>query len=428
MPSSQSNKLLKWSLIIAISGTIALGIALLFAQQADRRFDLALEKSPLEQLQKLSQSNEHNRDHLIFYWLGIRLGEAGQDPAALSALTQAALLNPNFAKSRYALGVILERTNHPQEAEGQLKRAIELEPNRSDPYFLLGKLYGKYGKFRESELCLRKANSLNPNDIESRFLLSVILLELAARTNEPFREEARDILLKLERQAPEDTRILSLLASSQVYFSQIKEAEALYRRILKINPNDLKSKALLGRSIAEQATDTKAFDEAEQLLLVCASKDSKNPAIPLAQGILFLRRTQAAKAIPYFQLAITRKTQEPEVWFHLGRAFMQVGKTAEAQQATTTFTRRDKNRREVRSLQLRLGFEAGESQEEIKKADGMRLQIARILMEDGNYRGARKHLETILQHNPTHAEAMQSLQTCLSASATQKNNATPKTN
>lgn len=417
MPYSPKKKLFKWFLLILSCTVVAVCIAIFSAQQSDRNFDVALEHSSLDQLQRLATNPSHDRDPLVFYWLAVRLGEKGQQHNALNALLRSVQLNPNLAKSRYALGVLLDQTNHPQEAEGQLQQAIKLNSNRPDAYFALGKLYGKYGKFREAELCLRKATALNPDDIEAPFLLSVILLELATRTNEPFREEARDILLKLEKKAPQDTRILSVLASSHVFFSQIQEAEALYRRILKIDPTDLKSKTLLGRSIAEQATEPKGFAEAEQLLLDCAAKDAKNPAIPLALGILYLRQAKPTQAIPYLKSAIDKKTMEPEVWFHLGRAYMQVGKAQEAQKATAIFTQRDQNRREIRSLQLRLGFEQGDTAEQIKQADAIRLQLAQVHLKDSNYPAARKLLEAILSHDPTQKEAQNSLKHCTTLQA-----------
>jgi len=428
MSTSPLKKVLLWLGIFAGCGVLALSVALFLARQSDANFDRSLETSSLEKLRSISQSPEHDRDPLVFYWLGIRLGEAREDRPAVNALVRSVQLNANVAKSRYALGVALERANLPSEAEGQLKRAIELEPKRVEPYYVLGKMCGKYSRFREAETYLRKAVAIDPQDIEASFLLSVVLLELSVRTSEPYREEARDILLKLEKRAPQDTRILSLLASSHVFFNEIQEAEALYRRILAIQPDDLKSKALLGRSLAEQATSPTAFAEAEKLLAECAEKDPASPATPLAQGVLYFRQNQSARAIPFFRLAIERKTLEPEVWFYLGRALMQIGKKAEGQQATALFARKDKNKREVRSLQMRLGFETGDAPEQIKQSDDLHLQIARLLMDDTNYRAAETHLQAILSHNPNHAEAKNRLKRCQAEMPSSSSHAPTKSN
>lgn len=414
MNTSTRKKALKWLGILLLCGVLAFSVALFLARQSDANFDHSLETSSLEKLRSIAQSPEHDHDSLVFYWIGVRLGEAKEDRLAVNALVRSVQLNPNVAKSRYALGVALERANLPAEAEGQLKRAIELEPKRAETYCVLGKMCGKYRRFREAETYLRKAVALDPQNIETSFLLSVVLLELSVRTNEPHREEALDILLKLEKRAPKDTRILALLASSHVFFNEIHEAEALYRRILAIKPDDLQYKVLLGRSLAEQATTPDAFAEADKLLAECAAKDSINPAIPLAQGVLYFRESQSARAIPFFRLAIERKTMEPEVWFYLGRALMQVGKTAEGRKATALFTRREKNKRERRSLQMQLGFVTGDSPEQIKQSDDLHLQIARSLMDDENYRAAEKHLQAILSHNPTHTEAKIRLKKCQS--------------
>jgi hypothetical protein len=76
------------------------------------------------------------------------------------------------------------------------------------------------------------------------------------------------------------------------------------------------------------------------------------------------------------------------------------------------FTKRDKNRRDIRSLQMRLGFEAEETPEQIKQSDALHLQLARLLMEDGNYLTAGQHLQAILSHDSNHAEANRRLQQC----------------
>lgn len=423
MKNAPLKKVAMWLAIFGGCCALALGVAFLLARKADADFDRSLETSSAETLQRISQSPAHDRDPLVFYWLGVRLGEAGEVKPSMNALVRSVQLNPNIAKSRYALGVALDRANLPAEAEGQLKRAIELDPKRAEPYYALGKMCGKYSRFKEAESYLRKAAALAPQDVETAFLLSVTLLELSVRTNEPYREEARDILLKLEKQAPQDVRILSLLASSHVFFNQIQEAEALYRRIIALQPDDIKSKALLGRSLAEQATSPAGFAEAEKLLEECASKDPENPAVPLAQGVLYFRQSQPARAVPFFQRAIERKTLEPEAWFHLGRALIQTGKTEEGRKATEIFTRKDKNKRETRALTLQLGFEQGTTPEEIQRSDALHIQIARILMEDENYRAAAPHLAVILSHNPNHAEAKSRLQTCQSAAVSTNSNA-----
>lgn len=403
---------LRWALIVLFGIGGAVGAAYFAADRADRQARARLAQAPLDELQRMAEQAQHRRDPLVFYWLGVRLSEANRPKDAVLALARAVLLDEKSPRSRYALGVALDAVNRPREAEDQLKQAIALEPNSAQSHFVLGKLYGKYSRWQESVTYLKKASALDPQDIEAPFLLALCYEELATRTHAPFREEARAILEKLEQRAPNDIRILKTLAGNYVFFNQISKAEALYRRIVALDPGDMKTRALLGRSLAEQAETPAALAESERLLTECLAKAPNSPGASLAMGILEARRERPAKAVPHIQRAIALGIEEPEAWFHLSRALAQCKRKEEARQANAIFQRKDAARLKIRGLEMRLGFYSEENESQRKENDAIRLQLAQVLMDEKRYPVALAHLQRILLRDPDHAEARRLARLC----------------
>src|SRR5262249_47963327 len=158
-------------------------------------------------------------------------------------------------------------------------------------YFTLGNLYGRYKRWSQAAEQLRKAVDLNPNDLEAQYLLAYCYGEM-------FQEDKKlDILEKLVKRTPDNIRVLKSLGYVYLFFGKFTEAEELYRRVLKLAPNDLETHYLLGRALAEQANSPEAFAAAERELMGVVAKKPDNPGVHLALGILHIRRNEPAQAI-----------------------------------------------------------------------------------------------------------------------------------
>lgn len=397
--------------LVAAAAVVATAIAYVGALQMDRRFDAQLAAASVDQLQKRAAEPQYQRDAKVHYWLGVRLSEAGRERDALVALTRSAQLDPDAAPTRYALGVLLEQMGRPEDAEGQFLAAVKNDPKAPLTHFTLGRVYGKYNRWRQAVASLETAHKLDPENHEITLGLAMAYHELALRSHEPWREQARALLEGLERKIPRDIRVLKQLAGLYVFFNQMDEAEARYRRILEIDPGDFRIRMQLGRSIAEKADTPAAFAEARKLLASCAADDPLNPDVALAHGILSFRDEKPREAVAHLRRAASLGSREPETWFYLGRALTRTGDMDGARAANATYTRRDRARRAIRALETRLAFDDN-SEQVAAEMEKNRIELARLLIADGTPDKAVPHLKTVLSRNPAQPVALALMRRC----------------
>ncbi|MGE3466151.1 MAG: tetratricopeptide repeat protein [Pyrinomonadaceae bacterium] len=138
---------------------------------------------------------------------GNRLFDENQTEAAIEALKQAIVLNPDLAEAHYKLGVAyallemqMERTGRTPpvetDADGKkitkprseraFEKAVEayekwLKENKEDDvaHFNLGRTYSKLLKDEEAEEHFREAVKLKPDDTEYQTELGAVLIKLA---------------------------------------------------------------------------------------------------------------------------------------------------------------------------------------------------------------------------------------------------------
>jgi tetratricopeptide (TPR) repeat protein len=337
-------------------------------------------------------------DPIVWYWLGAKLTEMGKQEKSVQALSRSVALNPRSAPSRAALGLVLARLNRASEAEAQLKEGIALNPKLQFAHFALGNLYGKYNRWEQAAVELKTACDLSPDDHEANYLLAVCYGNL-------FQEDRKmDILERLTQRYPDNLRDLKSLGYVYVFYGKFAQAEALYRHILTLEPNDQETRYLLGRSLAEQAVTPQAFAVAEKELKDVAARVPDNPGVHLALGILFFRRNEPARAVQELERAIALHIPEHKTWLYLGQSYMRVGRTADAQRALATFQRTANTKRLVSQLENRLLN---------TPADGeARLRLVRVYMDDKDYQRARNHLRLLLTQDKGNAQALKLAREC----------------
>jgi cytochrome c-type biogenesis protein CcmH/NrfG len=120
---------------------------------------------------------------------------------AVPVLTRAIQVNPNAARSLYALGVINLKSNRSTEAINWLLLAEDKNPKNPNVHMMLGLAYGNVGSLVESEQAFKKAYLLGGGKSEVaivHFYLAVIYnrqrrYSEAVRELELFLKEAEDV-------------------------------------------------------------------------------------------------------------------------------------------------------------------------------------------------------------------------------------------
>jgi len=397
--------IVRWLLILIVCVMAAALLARWWDSRADERMEARLRKASLEELERLSR--ERDWDPMVFYWLGERLTDAGRHKEAVKALARSAALNPASSPARAALGLALARSDRPDEAESQLKAALDLDPKSAFAHFTLGNLYGRYKRWEQAAKHLKAVSELEPNNLEAQYLLAVCYGELLLE------DRKMALLENLVQRAPKEVRYLKSLGYAYLFFGRFEQAEATYRRVLQIAPQDLETRYLLGRSLAEQASTPEAFAAAEKELRTVQARVPDNPGVHLALGILYFRRNEPQRAIPVLERAIKLRITEHKTWLYLGQSYMRVGRAAEAKRTLAEFERGTRISRTISQLENRLLNTPEDTPERVREKKSVRLRLVRVYMEDNQYGRALNNVRLVLEHDPENAEARKLARLCL---------------
>lgn len=396
--------LLRWVAIVAGCLVAALLLAHWWAGKSEEQFQVRLREMPLEQLQELAARREW--DPMLFYWLGVRLTSEGRHPEAVLALTRSVALNPRSASAHASLGVALGRAGRFADAEAQLKQALALDPRFPFAHFALGSLYARHKVWEPAAEHLKIAAELNPEDMEAAFLLAQCYGELFQENRK------REILERLLRRAPNEVRFLKEMGYVLLFYGKFAEAEAIYRRILALDPEDQETRYLLGRALAEQANTPEAFATAERELRGVAAKVPDEPSVHLALGILHFRRNEPEKAVTALERAIQLGVREQKAWLYLGQAYLRLGRIAEGKQTLAQFERRARFKRTVTHLENRLLNMPEETPKQRQEKIAVRLRLVRVYMEDRKWERALNNLRLIQEQSPDHPEVLKLARVC----------------
>ena len=406
-PPSRRRRVWRVARLVAV-GAVCLAAAAFLARwwtlRSEAAFDAHLRVADRDELAKTIRAHPWNPE--VYYWLGVRLTEAGHHKEAVDVLARSVALNPRSAPSRAALGLALARTDQPQEAEAQLKEAIRLAPRQPFAYFTLANLYGRYRRWQQAAVALEKVRALEPGNLEARYLLAQCYGEL-------FQEDLKMAELeRLVKEAPDNVRYLKSLGYVYLFFGKFAQAEALYRHVIAIAPQDLETHYLLGRALAEQAQSAEAFAEAEKRLRAVAAKVPQNPGVHLALGILHFRRGEPALAVSELEGAVKRGITENKTYLYLGQAYARTGRAADAQRTLALFQRGAETNRTVTHLENRLLNLPEDTDTQRREKSVLRLRLARVYVADKNYARAVPHLRLVLEQDKNDVAAQNLLRLC----------------
>jgi tetratricopeptide (TPR) repeat protein len=174
-----------------------------------------------------------------------------------------------------------------KKAIPRYERATKLDPSMAEAWFYLGSshqaLYrpGKEGDENKAHLDAAIENykkSLEMNKADNDRLKKVKTNTLAALTaiysDDPYRnyEEATRYAEQLVQENPNDAKNLYAKANLYEKFNKIDEAEATYKHVAELNPNDPKACGALAAFYNKPLWDGKSkFDQAIEVLQRCAA-------------------------------------------------------------------------------------------------------------------------------------------------------------
>ncbi len=233
--------------------------------------------------------------------------QAHDFPLALKLLTPLAEASPKDAHLRYDLGSAQDALDQNSAAEQTYRAAIADDPNFVDPHVALGLLLARATRFDDAHAELLAATTLPAGNPA---LKARAFRALARIDQKPHPAAARDELLealKLSPETPEDTLLAAELALSAA--DGAAAAEAAYRRVLALQPEDPSASAGLAKLLAQ----TQRLPEAEALLIRALATAPADAALTVQLASVYHSEGKPEKSIPLVEALHKTIPENPDV-------------------------------------------------------------------------------------------------------------------
>jgi tetratricopeptide (TPR) repeat protein len=246
--------------------------------EARREFETALELSPgfLDPLAQL---------------ISLALADKQSDAALTVAKKQAALI-PQSAPHQMLLAGVHVARREPDLAETAYLKAIELEPTLTEPYRLLAALYAQSRRYDQALARLGALLRVNPRDASTLMVMGVVY------------EQQGDI----------------------------PKARDAYEKALAITPRFAAAANNLAWIYSEHGGDK---DKALSLARTAKEVAPDDPRISDTLGWILYKGGLHQQALVLLKASASKLPDNPEVQYHLGKAYAHVGDKDGARKALT---------------------------------------------------------------------------------------------
>jgi tetratricopeptide (TPR) repeat protein len=253
----------------------------------------------------LHPEGERKAGALAHFVEGMAFEENGEMDRALESYRKVLNVDPGQSDLASRVAVLLIRQEDFPQAIDVLKDAIKANPNDAEPYRQLAFIYAKYLKKMDQAVdYANRAIALNPRDIETYQRL--VEIELAAgeekkalevldraakvrsddanfwvrlgklyvvilyKTDSPPKPDelkrVNEVFKKAAEHANDDPAVLKDVADYYASSQQLKEAIALYLRVLELQPDDANAREKLATGFILTNQRGKAVEMLEQII------------------------------------------------------------------------------------------------------------------------------------------------------------------
>ena len=265
-----------------------------------------------------SRLADYPRDVNLQALLGALLVKRNRLDEAGALLRQVIAEAPSFAKPHEDLGYLLVQLGNAADAVPLLERATNLDPTLESAWFTLGKALALLGRGAEADQAFERCFALSP---ERR------LMALAAEHHKEGRlKEAEQLFRRVLRQRPRNVDAMRLLASIALKAGRADEAEQLLERAISVAPDFVAALVDLGHLRKEQdrfAEALECFDRAIAL-------EPNDPKAHFQRGATLAPAALTHEAIEAYQKCLALRPTHVGALLGLGHLLKAVGRYAEA--------------------------------------------------------------------------------------------------
>jgi tetratricopeptide (TPR) repeat protein len=382
---TDSHKASSRFLVVAILLLILLvGIAS-YVWTAPQRAERALKQASLSELQAETQRNPNHAR--AFYYLGLRLQQAGQLGPAQDAFAHAAQLDADDEQSWLATAALSSQLYGDQGAFDLLGIYIKRHPESAQAHLALARLYRKKMSHRRAREEALAAAKWNPHLAEAWYIAGLSANSLGSVP------EAEAALRQAMAQAPQDWRYPMILGDILVQEKRSQEAIGYEQEAIRMAPNESVTYLSLGRAQLEMATSPAEIETARQSLQHSAALQPDMPMPYMLIGQSYARQARWQEAKEAFGHAARFDPTDPEPVFELARIYRRLGDIAAA------------DRFAQRHNQLLVFVSQRQTLKEklvVTKGDmsALRLELARLCAKNGDIPEAIEQYHRYLETHP----------------------------
>jgi Flp pilus assembly protein TadD len=240
--------------------------------------------------------DDHSREETVAAQIAAAetLIEQGDFAGAEAKLKLLAVTRPKDARVLYDLGFAQERNSEADEAQKSYETAIEADGTLAQPHLALGLLEARGGKAEAAhrELAAVTALAGASADLRGRALRAMAQLDQKSAP-----EQAREELLAAVKLTGETPADVAMSAEMAVDAGDPLDAEAAFRRALKLNPGDVDAAAGLAHMLEQE----KKLPEAEAVLNNALKIQADDPRLVAQLATVYVDEDKAKEAVPLLE-------------------------------------------------------------------------------------------------------------------------------
>lgn len=211
------------------------------------------------------------------------------------------------------------------DAEGALKLARELaaeNPQSAPLRAVLATTEAVNGNLDRAEELYREMLSENPNQAT----IWLALAQIKGRQGDPV--AGREVITEGLTHQPENVNLLWAKSSYLERDGEFDEAIEIYAQLYEQDSNSIVIANNLASMLSTYRTDEESLERA--YIIARRFRDTEVPALQDTYGWIAHRRGDTEEALPYLEAAAKGLATDPIVQFHLGQAYLALGRQEDA--------------------------------------------------------------------------------------------------
>lgn len=245
--------------------------------------------------------------------LGAALLKQGRAQDALRHLREAVAREPEYAKGHEQLGEVLIALGRPEEAVDSLRRALEINPAFDAAQLRLGQLLLRLGREDEAGAVLEAFIRQKPHREK--------LAEAAELHRSGQYAEAEAIYREILRSDPENVTAIRLLAMVAMKLEQYRDAVVLLKQALELAPDYAAARLDLGTAQLE----LNRFQDAVGTMQAVLRAEPRNFAARIGLANALARGHRTEQAVGAYEQAIECRPELAAGYLGLGNVLRTLG-------------------------------------------------------------------------------------------------------